>query len=44
MSTLVVEMLNALDCQCMLLLYLQASLLLKAECGELVVKAIDVFL
>ncbi len=36
-------MLNALDCQRTLPLYLQASLLPKAERGELVAKAIDVF-
>ncbi|MCJ8705058.1 DUF5107 domain-containing protein, partial [Escherichia coli] len=43
MPTLATEMLNALDCQRTLSLYLQASLLPKAERGELVAKAIDVF-
>ncbi|HCG18075.1 MAG TPA: hypothetical protein DER36_10975, partial [Shigella sp.] len=43
MPTLAAEMLNALDCQRTLPLYLQASLLPKAERGELVAKAIDVF-
>ncbi len=37
------DMLNALDCQRTLPLYLQASLLPKAERGELVAKAIDAF-
>ncbi|HGX8654610.1 TPA: hypothetical protein ACJINI_004864, partial [Escherichia coli] len=36
MPTLAAEMLNALDCQRTLPLYLQASLLPKAERGELV--------
>ncbi len=43
MPTLAAEMLNALDYQRTLPLYLQASLLPKAERGELVAKAIDVF-
>ncbi len=43
MPALAADMLNALDCQRTLPLYLQASLLPKAERGELVVKAIDAF-
>ncbi|EQQ06908.1 hypothetical protein G749_02950 [Escherichia coli HVH 87 (4-5977630)] len=43
MPALAAEMLNALDCQRTLPLYLQASLLPKAKRGELVAKAIDVF-
>ncbi len=43
MPALAAEMLNALDCQRTLPLYLQASLLPKAERGELVAKAIDAF-
>lgn len=40
MPTTAAEMLNALDCQRTLPLYLQASLLPKAERGELVAKAV----
>ena len=43
MPALAADMLNALDCQRTLPLYLQASLLPKAERGELVAKAIDAF-
>ncbi|MBW6087560.1 hypothetical protein HTS61_18435 [Escherichia coli] len=39
MPTTAAEMLNALDCQRTLPLYLQASLLPKAERGELVTKS-----